>query len=87
MSDNAPRTVIAARTADLREMLEYNLDEFEGITKDDAIVELLDAIDQADQENADFLTNVRTVIDGVLTNRFPDSGNALRGILVAMEVA
>lgn len=44
--DNEPRTIIAARTADLREMLAHNADEFEGITKDDALAELLDAMDK-----------------------------------------
>lgn len=48
MADNDATATIAARRADLREMLNHNLDHFEGIDKDDALRELLDLLDQED---------------------------------------
>ncbi len=46
--DNERNANIAARRADLREMLRLDDDHYEGIDKDDALLELLDLLDEAD---------------------------------------
>jgi hypothetical protein len=48
--DNDRNATIAARTADLRVMLDEGIDHFEGIDKDDALRELLDLLDQRASE-------------------------------------
>lgn len=49
MADNNRRVNnLAARRADLRVMLDNGLDHFEGIDKDDALLELLHLLDMAD---------------------------------------
>lgn len=47
---NDDNATIAARRADLREMLRYGDDHYEGIDKDDALAELLDLLDKQDAE-------------------------------------
>ncbi len=48
--DNERNANIVARRADLREMVMHDLDHYEGIDKDDAILELLDLLDERDAE-------------------------------------
>ena len=45
MMDHEHTANLAARQADLRIMLDYGIDHYEGIDKDDALRELLDLLD------------------------------------------